>query len=140
METPDWVLEAKCRKLHGDFWFPPEDVEDQQPYYDIARVVCASCPVWEQCLEAGKKEIWGMWGGLTPKERIPFRAPQKVKHLAETQTFVRFRQGSTNKKCAQAHKEACDTPYDLSVVPGLGESYNLKKVHSKLFESLDTVK
>lgn len=81
-----------------------------------------------------------MWGGLTPKERIPFKAPQKVKHLAETQTFVRFRQGSTNKKCAQAHKEACDTPYDLSIIPSLGEGYNLKKVHSKLFESLDTVK
>jgi len=140
METPEWVPKAKCRRLHGDFWFPPEDVEDQQPYYDIARAVCASCPVWQQCLEAGKKEIWGMWGGLTPKERIPFKIPQKIKHLAETGTFVRFRQNSTNKKCAQAHKEACDTPYDLSLVPVLGQSYKLKKVHFALFNSLGTVK
>lgn len=81
-----------------------------------------------------------MWGGLTPKERIPFKSPQKIKHLAETETFVRFRQGSTNKKCAQAHKEACDTPYDLSFVPGLGQSYKVKKVHFALFNSLGTVK
>lgn len=140
METPDWILKARCRKLHGDFWFPPEDVDDQQPYYDIARTVCASCPVWETCLEMGKKEIWGMWGGLTPKERTPLRIPTKTKHLAETQTFVRFRQGSENKKCAQAHKEVCDRTYNLSIIPKVGEDYDLEKVHLTLFGALDTVK
>lgn len=139
METPEWFKNAACRKLHGDFFFPPMDVENPEKYYDVARTVCASCPVWKQCLAAGQKEVWGMWGGLTPQERIPLRDNYKTKHLAPKGTFRRFRQGSRLIRCTKAHEEACKRKYDLSVIPKLGVSYDIDVVHTTLFEHLGKV-
>lgn len=31
--------------------------------------LCGPCPVKAQCLEAGRHETYGVWGGLTPPER-----------------------------------------------------------------------
>jgi len=139
METPEWVTKASCRQIHGDFFFPPMDVENPEKHYDVARAVCASCPVWQQCLAAGQKEVWGMWGGLTPHERIPMRDKHKVKHLAPKGTFRRFRQGSRLIKCTKAHEDACAKPYDLTLVPKLGVTYDIDLVHTELFQHLGKV-
>ena len=34
-----------------------------------ARLVCSSCPVQAACLEAGRNEPEGIWGGTLPDER-----------------------------------------------------------------------
>lgn len=36
-----------------------------------ARMVCARCPVWRDCLRYAleRRERWGVWGGTTPQER-----------------------------------------------------------------------
>jgi Transcription factor WhiB len=38
-----------------------------------AKALCATCPVREQCLEAGMGERWGVFGGLTAGERYELR-------------------------------------------------------------------
>lgn len=46
-------------------------------YYDEARALCDACPVRLECLTYAihSGETWGMWGGLTPKQR------RRVRHF-----------------------------------------------------------
>jgi WhiB family redox-sensing transcriptional regulator len=34
-----------------------------------AKALCDECPVQAECLEAGMDEEYGIWGGLSPKQR-----------------------------------------------------------------------
>lgn len=34
-----------------------------------AKLKCSSCPVRLKCLEMGKDEDWGIWGGLDERDR-----------------------------------------------------------------------
>jgi WhiB family redox-sensing transcriptional regulator len=67
----DWRLQAACRPLDSDLFFP-----DRAAYRtsDVARAkaVCRACPVREACLQAAMdgRERVGIWGGLTPQERL----------------------------------------------------------------------
>lgn len=44
----------------------PDDIE-------LAKSLCAGCPVREECLAAGMSERYGVWGGTTPEERRALR-------------------------------------------------------------------
>lgn len=51
------------------------EIEDRMPDASVHafRVVCMACPIWEQCLRyAFGNEDYGMWGGLTSRERELF--------------------------------------------------------------------
>lgn len=50
---------------HADTWYPRER------HYDRATVLCAGCPVINQCLTYAldNREEDGVWGGTTPKQR-----------------------------------------------------------------------
>lgn len=38
------------------------------------RRICGSCPIWNKCLAYGMRhEIYGMWGGLSSKERAALK-------------------------------------------------------------------
>ena len=64
LRADDWTLQAKCRGLQDELF--PEAAEQKQ-----ARRVCFTCPVRNECLaEALDNRIeWGVWGGLTERER-----------------------------------------------------------------------
>ncbi len=67
-----WRDGAACLESPGVDFFPfPEDVEA------IARVkgICAPCPVAPDCLAYAMetRQADGVWGGLTPRERINLR-------------------------------------------------------------------
>lgn len=68
-----WMNEALCKGLHTDLFFPPSLKEErtapESQYYEIAKMVCEQCPVRKQCEQAGEDEEFGVWGGITPKER-----------------------------------------------------------------------
>ena len=51
-----------------DFFFDAE--EDHRPYM-AARKLCAGCPIQNVCLSYAldNHEPFGMWGGLSPRER-----------------------------------------------------------------------
>jgi len=72
MVEPTWRDTAACREWTGVDFFPfSEDVQA------IRRVkeVCALCPVTEDCLAYAieTRQGDGVWGGLTPRERIYLR-------------------------------------------------------------------
>ena len=45
----------------------PYDTPDAKKF---AEVYCGSCPVKQLCLEMGKNESFGVWGGKLPSERF----------------------------------------------------------------------
>lgn len=140
METPNWVLDASCRGLHTDLWFPPVDHENPQLYYQVGATVCASCPVWRECIKAGAKETYGMWGGLTPAERSAY-INKTEKHLASHGTFQRFRQGCNCADCASEQTKQFEKPFKKSLYPNTGKPLvNIEQVHSGLFSPPNDVK
>ena len=66
-----WAVRAACQ-AHD-----PEDWMDDRPGLPTAaaRAVCAACPVRAACLAhaLAYDEPWGMWGGLTARERLAGR-------------------------------------------------------------------
>ena len=89
-EIHDWRLEAVCATVDPEIFFPHERIRldgDADPYKE-ARAVCAVCPVKAECLaDVESWESWavssrhGMFGGLTPDERMTLRRQTKRKRL-----------------------------------------------------------
>lgn len=62
-----WKAQAACRDFPSDridavFYVGRDDFAE-------AKTVCAGCPVIDDCRLAGRRERWGVWGGLSPTER-----------------------------------------------------------------------
>ncbi len=74
-----WIEKANCRGCDPDLFFPPWRSQGDTGaaiYYDQARPVCDGCVVKAECLELGlepENRLYGMFGGLTPKERRALR-------------------------------------------------------------------
>ena len=64
--TPPWMIRASCREAPAGMFFPSDGVG-----VDVARRVCAGCPVKAECLEyALEYRIeHGVWGGCSERER-----------------------------------------------------------------------
>jgi WhiB family redox-sensing transcriptional regulator len=62
-----WMREAACAGADPDLFFP---ADSRSPAHE-AKELCAWCPVRPQCLEysLAAAEEFGVWGGLTEKER-----------------------------------------------------------------------
>ena len=65
MDT-EWMAEGNCRNEPPSRFFPSDGVG-----VDVARQMCASCPVKSPCLEyALRNRIdHGVWGGTSERER-----------------------------------------------------------------------
>ncbi len=37
----------------------------EERFYDLARSICDTCPVKRTCYEVGRRQDWGVWGGVT---------------------------------------------------------------------------
>lgn len=61
-----WRQQARCRGVDPEIFHPGEE-DDPSP----AKEICAACPVREACLEYALtvREKFGVWGGLTERER-----------------------------------------------------------------------
>jgi WhiB family redox-sensing transcriptional regulator len=68
MATPDleWREAGKCRHLPADIFFPQDGVR-----VEVARQICADCPVKEPCLEyaLANRISEGVWGGSSERQR-----------------------------------------------------------------------
>jgi WhiB family redox-sensing transcriptional regulator len=68
----NWQLEAACRDLPVDWFFPEQGPDD---WYHLRRAVavCESCPVIEQCLKYAltfeARSLPGIWGGTSENQR-----------------------------------------------------------------------
>ncbi len=65
MWVEDWFQSAACRQGQ------PDDLFVRGAEQNKAKQVCSGCPVRTECLaEALDNQIeWGVWGGLTERER-----------------------------------------------------------------------
>ena len=117
METPDWVRSSPCLGKASFLWFPPMEAKDPNQWYEMGRVVCSTCEVWQECLSYGKEEKWGMWGGLTPKER-----KSTSKRSPNHGHWTEFRRGCDCLDCQTAHfLQMNEVPVDIDVLPDAGD-------------------
>lgn len=73
----EWVARADCRRpeYNPDWWYPgKEERKGSEVEYAQelrAKLICASCPVREECLTEAlrSREPHGVWGGLSESER-----------------------------------------------------------------------
>ena len=68
---PAWMLDATCRTVDPELWFPDDDPWQAQ----AARRVCQSCPVVAECAEYAIHRYipFGIWGGMTADDRRDYR-------------------------------------------------------------------
>ena len=51
-------LSAACRGERAEVFY-------EERFYDLARSICDTCPVKRTCYEVGRRQDWGVWGGVT---------------------------------------------------------------------------
>lgn len=73
-----WEFENPiCAQIGSDLFFLDDKDErnlDSLSTYDLGRSICNSCEHIRECGEWGiRHESFGMWGSLTPKERLDIR-------------------------------------------------------------------
>lgn len=59
-----WMKDAACTQDDAELFHSPiaSDVR-------VAKLICEDCPVQRDCLEWGRDDPWGIYGGLTAPER-----------------------------------------------------------------------
>lgn len=68
--SDDWMDFAACKGEDPDIFFCDESDPEAVA---AAKEICESCPVIGPCLEASIKTDFGVWGGLTGRERRAVR-------------------------------------------------------------------
>jgi WhiB family transcriptional regulator, redox-sensing transcriptional regulator len=72
-----WRLRAACRDIDSAVFFSPDGERGPARAAREARakVICARCPVIRQCAAHAIRygERYGVWGGLSERERVVFR-------------------------------------------------------------------
>jgi WhiB family transcriptional regulator, redox-sensing transcriptional regulator len=65
---PAWMDDALCTQSDPEAWFPGKGESPR-----LAKLVCSGCPVRSECLSyaLAHRERFGVWGGLTERERRP---------------------------------------------------------------------
>lgn len=62
----EWMAEGRCRSEPPSMFFPSDGVG-----VEVARRICATCPVQDPCLEYALRHRidHGVWGGASERER-----------------------------------------------------------------------
>ncbi|WP_353651901.1 WhiB family transcriptional regulator [Mycobacterium sp. 852013-50091_SCH5140682] len=88
-ESWGWRVRARCRGEDLGLFFHPDGERGhaRRRRQELAKQLCAQCPVVPQCREhaVAYEEAFGIWGGLTEDERsrqLPDRAVRLRTHRA----------------------------------------------------------
>jgi WhiB family redox-sensing transcriptional regulator len=69
-----WIEQGECRGLPTAWWYPPAPITPEaSSLMRKAKRICFTCKVRAECLDAGMGEDYGIWGGLSPKQRQRLR-------------------------------------------------------------------
>lgn len=74
-DTPhEWQDDAACAQVDPELFFPEQGGSAVEP-----RRLCGSCPVRAECLAfaLSRDEKFGIWGGLTARERNALKEPDR---------------------------------------------------------------
>jgi WhiB family redox-sensing transcriptional regulator len=73
IETWSWQAHGACRGKDPEMFFHPEGERgrSRRLRVEIAKAVCATCPVIVACREhaLSVREPYGVWGGMSEEER-----------------------------------------------------------------------
>jgi WhiB family redox-sensing transcriptional regulator len=71
-----WMANGKCRGMSPGVFFPSDGVG-----VEVARRICAECPVREPCLEYAlfHRIDNGVWGGASERERRRIARRRRVR-------------------------------------------------------------
>ncbi|WP_042414880.1 WhiB family transcriptional regulator [Streptacidiphilus anmyonensis] len=84
----EWQQRASCRGMDSSVFFSPtgERGDARRARERLARAVCAGCEVRETCaataLRAGER--FGLWGGLSEREREELQLRRSRSRAAES--------------------------------------------------------
>lgn len=67
-----WTRHANCRGVDPQLFFPERGASLAE-----AKAVCADCKVRAECLEYGIDQHFGIWGGLSERERRQLRRQRR---------------------------------------------------------------
>lgn len=103
----DWMTDAAlCTQMPGDLFYPERG---ERAKYAAAKKVCDSCPLMQTCRQwaIDTREPYGIWGGLTERDRRNLRAAANVKCGTEAGFWRHYRADDTVTcaKCKAAHSE-----------------------------------
>lgn len=71
-DRPDWHAQANCSGMDPEVWFPGRGESTKD-----LKAICERCAVQAQCRTAGLVEKFGMWGGLSERERRRVRSARR---------------------------------------------------------------
>jgi WhiB family redox-sensing transcriptional regulator len=80
IETEEWQQRAPCAQTDPESFFPEKGGSVRE-----AKRICAGCEVRAECLEyaLAQDERFGIWGGLSERERRPLRRGTTSRRGAE---------------------------------------------------------
>lgn len=83
---PDTFDNPLCAEVGTSFFYIDDDDDDTLKHseknlsYNVAVDTCKKCSHIDACAEWGiHREKWGVWGGLTPPQRIQIRRKHKLR-------------------------------------------------------------
>ena len=81
MKEPSQYEAPSCATIGGDFWFPDTKVDvNSVADTKFATSICNRCPHRRECAEWGiTKEYFGIWGGLTMRQRQVIRSQRGIR-------------------------------------------------------------
>lgn len=86
----EWRTNANCGDADPEIFFAEGNKAPGKEMTRLARAICQECVVRVDCLDeaVSKKEAYGIWGGLTPAERVASERKSRT---------ARFSQNSLNR-------------------------------------------
>lgn len=98
-----------------DAWFSTDTGGMRENYYDLraAKAGCEACPVKLLCLEFAliNEEEFGIWGGMTPGERVKFRTKNQLSRRGGNQVRVTAKDFCTFTACNRPTAENSQRQY-----------------------------
>ena len=76
----EWRKNAYCKGKETEFFYPEIGTKGAAEQVKNVKTFCALCSVSAECLQTAiaNDEQFGIWGGLTPKERSKVRKQYSV--------------------------------------------------------------
>lgn len=73
--SDNWRNNALCKGKDTEMFYPEMSVKGAIKAVRAIKAICRMCPVAVECLQCAldNNETFGIWGGMTPKERTQIR-------------------------------------------------------------------
>jgi WhiB family transcriptional regulator, redox-sensing transcriptional regulator len=95
----DWQMRGACRGMRSSVFFLPgrERGPARAAREELAKKVCRSCPVLEECRAhaLAVREPYGVWGGLSAAERAELVRAHADRQVVVAVDFTGQRHGSS---------------------------------------------